>query len=312
MLVATVLAQTPLEPLEPLEPKDAAAAPRPAELLEPSATPVPAPTAGPRFTPGMEVWVTATSLGFRSGPGTDAPLIHYIPQHDRLTVLTNPEPAVEELIAGRPGWWIYVEHGARRGYVFDAYLEAAPKPLTESLEFTCVPGVSVGPITRYTSYADLKQTFGIQNLRETKVDFGGGTTERVTRVFPEGDKELLVRWEIYQQTPVSVRVVGPRWQTPRGIAVGTRASTLDELNGRHFAFYGFGWEFGGHVTSWEGGSLETDHTLRDKLNVVLAPLEPYLDSDYESLQGQTEFTSDHPMVPRVNLRVASMTVMLNP
>lgn len=318
ILAGQTLAQAvTLEPLEPLEPEMAPAPARAAEPLEPMAPASAAAPARPvqsrsEFVPGMEVWVTATSLGFRSGPGTEAPLIHYIPQHDRVTVLTDTNPSVEEIIAGRPGWWIYVQHGARRGYVFDAYVEVAPETVTKSLEYECVPGVSAGPITRYTSYADLEQAFGRENLAETEVDFGSGTAERVTKVFPDSDRELQVRWEIYKQTPVSVRVLGPLWQTPAGIAVGTRVSTMNELNGRHFAFYGFGWKFAGQVTSWEGGALETDHALRDTINITLAPMQPYVDADFETLQGTTEFTSDHPMAPRVNLRVESMTIMLNP
>ena len=317
-MVGGFLAQeVTLEPLEPFEPGVPVSAPGIVEPLEPipaAAPAVPAPPVQSRskYVPGTEVWVTATSLGFRSGPGTTEPLIHYIPERDRLIVLTDPKPLVEEIIAGLPGWWIYVQHGARRGYVFDAYVEAAPESVVKTLVYECVPGEKVGPITRYTTYAELQEAFGRENLDEIEVDFGGGAAERVTRVFPDTDKELQVRWQIYHQTPISVRVHGPLWQTPAGIAVGTPASTLGEINGRHFAFYGFGWQFEGQVTSWEGGALEVDHTLRDKVNLALAPMQPYMDADFETLQGTTEYTSDHPMAPRVNLRVSSMTIMLNP
>lgn len=314
---ATLAQDLTLEPLEPLEPVEAPAPPRAVEPLEPatiSEPPSPAQPvrSGSRFTPGTVVVVTATSLGFRSEPGIDGPLIHYIPQDDRVTVLKDDQPPMPDVIDGLEGTWIYVQHGARRGYVYDAYVELAPESVIREMEYRCVPGERVGPITRGTTYADLERLFGAANLSEVEVDFGSGTPERVTRIFAGTDRELQVRWEVYRQTPMSVRVLGPRWQTTAGIAVGTRVSTLNELNRGYFAFYGFGWRFAGRITSWEGGALADDHALRDRIDLTLAPLQPYVDADFERLQGTTEFTSDHPMASRVNLRVDSMTIVLNP
>lgn len=94
--------------------------------------------------------------------------------------------------------------------------------------------------------------------------------------------------------------------------MGTRVSSLVALNGNHFTFNGFGQEFEGLVTGWQGGSLESDHVLRDEITVTLAARRPYASADLEQLYAEEEFNSDHPAVARVNLRVSSMTVQINP
>jgi hypothetical protein len=48
------------------------------------------------------------------------------------------------------------------------------------------------------------------------------------------------------------------WHTSQGITIG---STLDQVvtyNGNPIDLYGFGWQFGGAITSFKGGRLETE------------------------------------------------------
>jgi hypothetical protein len=47
-----------------------------------------------------------------------------------------------------------------------------------------------------------------------------------------------------------------RWHLRKPFALVMTLSQLQKLNGRPFLFNGFGWDYGGLVTSWDGGKLE--------------------------------------------------------
>ncbi len=302
----------PLEPQVELAPMVAPSPPsQPPALANPVRTQL-RPRLIANFAPGTELRVTASSLGLRRSPAPNGPLIYYIKKHERITALQDAIDPTVEIIGGRKGQWLYVQHNKLTGYVFDAYVELAPPPLDDVLDWLCVPGTRVGPIDRSTSYDDLASLFGEENLADIAIDLGEGESEPGTVLFPDSEKELIVQWEVHQKTPMAVIVVGPKWHTPKGLAVGTRVSSLVALNNGHFNFSGFGWDFGGMVTSWEGGALESEYTLREMLSITLAPRRPYVSSDLESLQGNQDFSSKEAVVGRVNLRVSSITVMINP
>jgi len=46
------------------------------------------------------------------------------------------------------------------------------------------------------------------------------------------------------------------WSSRTGVCIGMNTDELERLNGRPFTFSGFGWDYGGGVISWEGGSLD--------------------------------------------------------
>jgi len=45
------------------------------------------------------------------------------------------------------------------------------------------------------------------------------------------------------------------WRGPMGIRLGMTLAEVEVLNGKPFMLYGFGWDYGGTVSSWEGGAL---------------------------------------------------------
>lgn len=308
--IGSLLSQAPgLEPLE-LEPLD------PTQTVQPAA-PALSEQPGPavivhKYPPGTILYVDATSLALRSGPNREALLKHYIPNDARVTTLADVMSTVEETISGKTGHWLYVQHGDHKGYVFDAYLVPAPPSIDEALDWKCIPGERVGPININTTYDDLLLTFGEPNLAEADIPVGEGKMEPGTVVFPDDDtKRLFVQWAANKTKPKLVIVEGTRWKTEKGVGIGTKLAKLTELNGGPFSFAGFGWDFAGFVTSWRGGTLESGHTLREKMTLYVAPKQPYLPSDYEALVGDVAFSSDAPEATRLNIEVSAMTVILS-
>jgi hypothetical protein len=49
-----------------------------------------------------------------------------------------------------------------------------------------------------------------------------------------------------------------QWRVPEPFALIMTVKQVQNLNGRPFLFNGFGWDYGGVITSWDGGKLEKD------------------------------------------------------
>ena len=303
----TILAQA--EPAEDLlEPLDAPGAPPSAQAAAPA---VPAEKLAAKFPRGTVLYVNATSLALRSGPKREAMLIHYMPQHAKVTVLDPGEGPVADRIGDKPGQWIQVQHESHTGYAFDAFLIAAPPALEESLDYTCAPGRHVGPINAKTTYHDLVTIFGAANVGDATIPLGEGKTEAGTVIFADSpDKRLFIQWAVPKQKPHSVIVEGARWKTGAGLGIGSPLSEIVKANEGPITFAGFGWDYAGYVISWKGGRLETDHPLGEGVSLFLAPEPPYLPADFDAVQGDKEYSSDLPQAGKLNLRVKAVTIQL--
>ena len=324
MLSCALVAHSFLGQIEALEPKESLPAIEPAEpqLVEKPAEPAPtAPVVkpvppksmdNPKYAPGSNAFVNATSLALRTGPNTSAALIHYIKKDEVVTVLKDVVPPVPLTIGGKSGFWIYIQHKNHKGYVFDAFLAGAPPSLKDSLDLVCVPGKKVGGITAKTTYQDLARMVGEVNLGMARIPLEEkGKFEEATAVFP-GDKhkELIIQWDVLRVSPKAVIVNGRNWKTASGIGIGTRLDDILTKNEVPISFLGFGHEYAGFVTSWGGGKLESTHPLRKSMLLYLSPEKPYTSENYASVQGEGEFSSVLDPVKELNLKVSSMIIML--
>jgi len=295
--------------LEPLDaPVVQPAPPAPAPPADPAAASASAATKYPR---GTVLYVNATSLALRAAPRRDALLIHYMPQQAKVTVLDAGEGPVADKIGDKSGSWIQVQHESHSGYAFDAFLIAAPPALEENLDWACVPGHKVGPITSKTTYNDLVATFGAKNIGDATIPLGDGKTETGTVIFADNpDQRLFIQWAIPRERPHAVIVEGRRWKTSAGISIGTPLSEIVAANGGEFTFAGFGWDYAGYVVSWKNGQLAASHALGEDISLFLAPEQPYLPADLDALQGDKEYATSLPQAGKVNLRVKAMTILL--
>ena len=326
LLIGFRFQMEPLEPVEPIESLESATPGASHGLFHPietDGTPgmeeasellsldAVLPEAGERYEPGTELFVTASSLAFRKGPRRDAMLFRYLKRNTKVVTLYDVLDPVLFSVDGLHGEWVYVQEGNHKGYLFNGYLASVPPSLEILMDWKCVPGERVGPISYETPYTLLEAIFGKANLSEDKFPLGEGEYEPGTAVYPgDPEKMLLIQWEVYHEVPQAVLILGSKWKTPGGIALGTRLSTLVSMNGGPVSFAGFAWDYEGFVMSWRGGALEEDHPLRSGITLNLTPQKPYLLSDYEQVKGDNEFSSDHEATSKLNLEVGSMTVMI--
>src|SRR5262245_42118375 len=112
--------------------------------------------------------------------------------------------------------------------------------------WTIVPGGKSGAIKATTTEADLKRTYGEQNVRDGQIHVGEGEFEAGTIVFPEDPmKRIELLWSDSEgkRFPKSVHIGGVRnaafpnwsmWRTTFGISLGTTLSDLERINRRPF------------------------------------------------------------------------------
>lgn len=100
--------------------------------------------------------------------------------------------------------------------------------------------------------------------------------------------------------PAFIRVAGQGtdWKTKEGITVGSILADVVKVNGKDIIFWGFGWDYGGTVTNWNGGNLEG----------LLMTLETSAEDTDTKFLGETEVNSGDPGLSNLGIRVAEISV----
>jgi len=127
-------------------------------------------------------------------------------------------------------------------------------------DWLCIPFKRVGPITLATNADELIRLFGADNVRRRTIPGAEGSEYfDVSVIYPDMPNEVIVYWQGnsygVQPQSVSVQHPGTAWKTVGGITVGTSLEELNRINGQPFTISGFGWDYGGYVSSWGGGTL---------------------------------------------------------
>jgi len=116
-----------------------------------------------------------------------------------------------------------------------------------------------GPFSANSTDTKLMEVFGPANVIADDIAVGEGQTERGTVVFPlDKGRRIEILWKDpqHRRNPKSVRLQSSSVrQTYDGIAIGTDLKSVQAKNGKPFTLTGFGWDYAGTTTSWNGGML---------------------------------------------------------
>jgi hypothetical protein len=180
-------------------------------------------------------------------------------------------------------------------------------------DWQILPGKRVGKITASSSESDLRKMYGPGNVSEIEVDQGEGETEKGTVLFPkEPKKSLQIIWKDKgkKRSPERIQWTGESsvWQTKSGITLGSSLQEIEKWNGKPFKLAGFGWDYGGTVTSWEGGALGSETSQGGRLIVRFEEPKKVKATSKErnSIQGDGNFASNNPVMKKLNPRVYQM------
>lgn len=176
------------------------------------------------------------------------------------------------------------------------------------------------PVAWDATEESLKAQLGAENVEY--LDLGGpeGTEMFGTRVYGKDPKKTFdIVWsdEAKRANPAVINVnqvwsadgetmTRPEWKSAEGIYLGMPIEELETLNGKPFKLFGFGWDYGGSVISWEGGKLEPAADAKCGVSVILS--DTAMDGTPGELQGDTEIMSNDKNMAKAKAQVARYSV----
>lgn len=203
-----------------------------------------------------------------------------------------------------------------------AIVGLASRPVADSNDWLIVPGKRAGPITPKTTRADLSRLFGAGNVEDGEIISSDGGREAGTVVFRNQPEAALGILWLDDEADSRIRTIifcngsdgteKCRWHTEDAISFGTDLKTLERLNGRKFKLNGFDWEYGGLITSWEGGRLDRLSVACGRVTVRIDP-KPGPPSDarqnlIEQVEEDDEFWSSNAAMQALNPAVDHMSM----
>ncbi len=190
----------------------------------------------------------------------------------------------------------------------DINLVKTPQTVGTASKWIIVGGTRVGDITKSTTLAQLKNSYGAGNVTDN--NFTQGAKKFLTSKVYEGQvNEFEVFWSdtISRKSPIMVKVTGPGdWRTTQGIAIGSTLQELVAINRKDFYFLGFNNnEYDGYYNGkvkWNKGEVG------DKIGISLA---------YDNIANAKEsfitflnlqsFPSNHPQAKDLSLTVREIS-----
>lgn len=179
----------------------------------------------------------------------------------------------------------------------------------KSQEWRLIPGKSAGSIKETTDEKTLIELYGEENVKRKKIHIGEGQFLNGHILFEGKKNECELLWVEDMKPPVDRLILTSKkgsWHLENGLAVGTTLDELNEINGRPFLFYGFAWDLGGLVISWENGNMNS--VANDSLVVYLSVDED--DNIPNELIGDSEISSDNPALAELKIIVSKIEILL--
>ncbi len=175
----------------------------------------------------------------------------------------------------------------------------APAP-AEALDLSCTAFAEI-------SEAALLANYGADNIVEQTLPGAEGESYTATVLYPnDAQRRLEVVWadDATKMQPASVSVSGEgnAWTGPNGLSIGDELARVEQLNGRPFALWGFGWDYGGWVSEWNGGTFASRDGCMTRVRFEAS-------ADNINAQGDSEFQSNSDAMRAANARVVAFALV---
>lgn len=182
---------------------------------------------------------------------------------------------------------------------------ASPTP-DSNPDFVIIPGSRVGAITSKCTLADVARAYGETNVRLKRE---AGAIAVV--LFPDDSLrriEIALGDTVNLRYPKSVMIRGSQsvWHTAAGVTLGTTVDELQKLNSKPFEFNGFGWDYGGQVVNWRGGTMARDSSIAIRLDA----LHLFDNKPYRSVMGDKKVSSSNHLARELRPYVGEIAIKL--
>lgn len=183
------------------------------------------------------------------------------------------------------------------------------EPVIDSLLIT---DSSWGFIRADMNFSDLKVLYGEASLKDERI-CGPECIDSVdvTKLYPGTINETIIYWKdkAWHKTIAMIMCYqdSSLYHTDKGLKMKSGLSELLRLNGQKISFSGFGWDYGGTITSFNNGRLEKS-PLHYELDLSINPKEEEM-----GVFGDTALDTEVPLVKKLlpYIHIRKFTLVLN-
>ncbi|HNI45088.1 MAG TPA: hypothetical protein PK230_10365 [Chitinophagales bacterium] len=168
-----------------------------------------------------------------------------------------------------------------------------------------------GEILPNTTEKEVSNLFGKENVSQDTIFVADMEPFIGTSLYKGTANELQIIWTDakHEHPEVAITRQKGQWHSPKGIKVGMTLAELVQLNdGKAIQFSGFGWDYGGNVTNWNGGALEQEKVM---VKLQEGEISPDLQKLYQSVLGDGVFSSDTKDIEKLGITVGEISISLN-
>jgi hypothetical protein len=167
-----------------------------------------------------------------------------------------------------------------------------------------------GFIGKALNYSDLLVVYGAQNIKDERI-CGPECIDsiNVTILYPNTKNEAIIYWQdsSYHKKIGMIECYSDSaaYHTSSGLKINSGITDLLKLNGQKINFYGFGWDYGGNIISYNSGNLEK------------SPVHFGLDIRYDEtnvdnqLMGDIDLNTDMPAVKKMIDKIIIRSISLS-
>ncbi len=174
-------------------------------------------------------------------------------------------------------------------------------------DFILTPCVGNQILNSKTSEADLINMVGKKNVERVERWYAEGT-ERVvgSEFFKDSPQSFFIKWKdtIDFKYPEWIEIHGDKslWELDNGVRVGTELKELVKINGKHFTFSGFDWDYGGYAI-FEKGNLESDcYSIQ-----LYYDYENLFENEWNQIVGDKTISTKNPILNKIRIYVDMIT-----
>jgi hypothetical protein len=255
-----------------------------------------------------EYYVWVDNLRARKMPGKDGDILVELKQGEKLIFLGERSGFKDKVnLRGKEyeDTWMKVKlPDGRIGWVFGGAVTQDMEVVVSADEFLIRPGEGAGRIRIGDDYDELVIAFGKENVQKEDIYFAEGNSAKGFIIYKDTPDEIQCTYSpaVGGVDMIFIRRPGGKWKTTDGIRVGTPLDSLVKMNGKPISFTGFGWDYGGQITNYNGGKLGM------KKGLLLSLAEPASLEGVDSFMGDAEFSTSDKRILRKGVTVGEIVI----
>lgn len=174
-------------------------------------------------------------------------------------------------------------------------------------DFVLTPCIGNQVLNSKTTETELIKMTGKNNSERVERWYSEGTEKIIGTVFfKDTPQSFFVKWRdtVNFKYPEWIEIHGDKslWEIDNGIRIGTELKELIKLNGKHFKFSGFDWDYGGYAI-FEKGNLESDcYSVQ-----LYYDYENLFENEWNQIVGDKIVSTKNPVLNKIKIYVDVIT-----